>query len=54
MKKQNHYDREFKVQAVKLALEIGGSKAATELNIPENTIYGWMHQYRMGKFDIGQ
>ncbi len=29
------YDHEYKVQAVKLAKEIGGAKAAKELGIPE-------------------
>ena len=32
------YDHEYKVQAVKLAKEIGGAKAAKELGIPEGTI----------------
>ena len=31
------YDMEYKVQAVKLALEIGTTKAARELDIPANT-----------------
>ena len=31
------YDHEYKVQAVKLAKEIGGAKAAKELGIPEGT-----------------
>ena len=31
------YDQEFKAQAVKLAQEIGGHKAATELGIPSGT-----------------
>ena len=53
MSKRKHYDNEFKVQAVKLALEIGQSKACNELNLPENTIYGWMHAYRQGKLDLG-
>ena len=38
-KKQRKYDMEYKIQAVKLAKEIGGAKAATELGIPENTLY---------------
>ena len=46
MSKRKHYDNDFKVQAVKLALEIGQSKACSELNLPENMIYGWMHAYR--------
>ena len=31
---QKSYDNEFKAQAVKLAKEIGGHKAANELGIP--------------------
>lgn len=53
MSKRNHYDKEFKAQAVKLALEVGQSKACRELNLPENTIYSWMHAYRQGKIDLG-
>lgn len=53
MRKRSHYDHEYKVQAVKLALEVGQAKACTELNLPENTIYGWMHAYRQGKLDLG-
>lgn len=33
-KNQKTYDGEFKAQAVKLAQEIGGHKAAKELGIP--------------------
>ena len=43
----------LKVQAVKLALEIGQTKACNELKLPENTIYGWMHAYRQGRLDLG-
>ena len=31
------YDQEFKAQAVKLAQEIGGHKAADELGVPSGT-----------------
>lgn len=34
---QRSYDNEYKAQAVKLAQEIGGSKAAKELGIPDGT-----------------
>ena len=34
------YDHEYKVQAVKLAKEIGGAEAAKELGNPEGTIHG--------------
>ena len=46
------YDYEYKVQAVKLAKEIGGAKAAKELGIPEGTIHTWMKAVRVGKLDI--
>lgn len=36
---QRKYDHEYKVQAVKLAREIGGAKAAKELSVPEGTIH---------------
>ena len=36
---QRKYDHEYKVQAVKLAREIGGAKAAKGLGIPEGTIH---------------
>ena len=39
------YDQEFKSQAVKLAQEIGGHKAATELGLPDSTIYTWLKTY---------
>ena len=47
------YDHEYKVQAVKLAKEIGSGKAAKELGIPSNTMYGWMSDLRAGRLDIG-
>ena len=39
---QKSYDNEFKAQAVKLAQEIGGHKAAQELGIPKGTMYTWI------------
>ena len=47
------YDHEYKVQAVKLAKEIGGAKAAKELGIPEGTIHTWLKAVRAGTLDIG-
>ena len=52
-KKQRKYDMEYKIQAVKLAKEIGGAKAAAELGIPENTLYAWMKVAREGRLDVG-
>ena len=40
MTKSNQYDMEYKVQALKLAHEIGGQRAAEELGIPKNILYG--------------
>ena len=50
---QRKYDCEYKVQAVKLAREIGGSKAAKELGVPEGTIYTWLKAAKSGTLDIG-
>ena len=51
---QRKYDYEYKVQAVKLAREIGGTKAAKELGIPEGTVHTWMKAVRTGSLDIGE
>ena len=51
---QRKYDHEYKVQAVKLAKEIGGAKAAKELGIPEgNHPYLAVQQSELDKLDIG-
>ena len=47
------YDHEYKVQAVKLAKEIGGAKAAKELGIPEGTIHTWLKAVRVVIWDFG-
>ena len=41
------------MQAVKLAKQIGSTKAAEELQIPVNTLYGWMRKAKLGQLDIG-
>lgn len=41
MAQKKVYDKEFRVQAVKLGREIGFSKAAKELGINVDTLYGW-------------
>lgn len=53
MAENRRYDHEFKVQAVKLAKEIGQAKAAKELGIPKNTMYGWARAGRLGNLDLG-
>lgn len=47
------YDNDFKVQAVKLAKKTGTERAAKELNISSNTLYGWVHKAKHGELDIG-
>ncbi len=51
--KQKKYDREYKLQAVKLSKEIGGAKAAAELGIPVDTLYGWQRAVREGRLEVG-
>ena len=53
MAESKSYDREYKVQAVKLAKEIGQAKAASELGVPKNTLYGWVRASRQGELDLG-
>ncbi|NBH26504.1 transposase [Lachnospiraceae bacterium] len=53
MAENRQYDHEYKVQAVKPAKEIGQAKAAKELGIPQNTMYGWVRANRLGSLDLG-
>ena len=53
MAESRSYDREYKVQAVKLAKEIGQARAARELGVPKNTLYGWVRGSRQGDLDLG-
>ena len=41
MAQKKMYDKEFKIQAVKLGREIGFSKASKELGVNTDTLYGW-------------
>ena len=47
------YDGEYKVNAVKLAEKIGAKKAADELGIPDNTLYGWVRAAKLGHLNVG-
>lgn len=51
---QKSYDNEFKAQAVKLAQEIGGHKAAKELGIPDGTIYCWIKAFKEGRLSANE
>lgn len=53
MTEKRQYDNEYKVQAVKLSKKIGSAKAAKELSIPVNTLYGWISKAKIGELDIG-
>ena len=53
MSENKQYEKEYKVQAVKLAKKIGAVKAANELQIPVNTLYGWIRKAKSGSLDIG-
>ena len=50
---QRKYDKEYKVEAVKLAREIGVDKAAEELGVPKGTLSGWQRAVREGRLDAG-
>ena len=47
------YDKEFKKQAVKLAMEVGSKTAAEELGIPKGTLGTWLKKARTGEIDTG-
>ena len=52
MAQKKVYDKEFKVQAVKLGREIGFSKAAKELGMNVDTLYGWSKAANEGRLDL--
>ena len=54
MSKKREYDEEYKVQAIKLAKNLGSAKAAAEeLQIPVNMLYGWIQKVKTAELDIG-
>lgn len=53
MATNRQYDQEYKIQAVKLAKDIGQAKVARELGIPQNTLYTWIYANRLGNLDLG-
>ena len=54
MSKRREYDEEYKVQEVKFDKNIGSAKAAAEeLQIPVNTLYGWIQKVKTAELDIG-
>ena len=53
MSNNKKYEKECKVEAVKLSREIGKYQAAKELGIPEGTLYGWVKAAENGSLDLG-
>ena len=52
MSENKQYEIEYKVQAVKLARKIGAVNAANELQIPVNTLYGWIKKNKKAEILI--
>ena len=52
MSEAKKYDRGYKEQSVKLALEVGVKRASEELKIPYGTLYGWVQAAKNGNLDI--
>ena len=47
------YNKEYKVEAVKLAKAKGTKRAAEELGIPANTLSGWVSNAKKGRLELG-
>ena len=52
MEQKKVYDKEFKIQAVKLGREIGFSKAAKELGVNLDTLYGWNKRAKEARLNL--
>ena len=48
-RKRRHYSKEFKIEAVRLAENIGVLKAAAELGVAKKSIQNWMNGISMGE-----
>ena len=52
MSEAKKYDKSYKEQSVKLALEIEVKRASEELKVPYGTLYGWVQAAKNGDLDI--
>ena len=52
MSELKKYDRSYKEQSVKLALEIGVKRAGEDLKVPYGTLYGWVQAAKNVDLDI--
>ena len=48
------YDKDYKVQAVKLINEVGMTKATKELGVSASTMRGWVNAAKQGMLDLGE
>ena len=48
MSEAKKYDKSYKEQSVKLALEVGVKRASEELKVPYGTLYGWVQAAKKG------
>ena len=53
MAQKKKYDKEFKIQSVKLGREIGFVKMAAELGINVEALYGRSKQSKKAQLDLG-
>lgn len=51
---QKHYDKDYKIQAVKLANDLGINKAAKEIGVAPSTMSGWVKASKNGSIDLGE
>lgn len=49
---QRSYTADYRINAVKLAKEIGASAAARELKIPADTLYTWISRAKNGDLPL--
>lgn len=48
------YDKEYKIQAVKLFKEVGMKRATEQLGISGSTIRGWVNAAKQGSLNLGE
>lgn len=53
-RKQRKYDTQYKIQAVKLAADIGLTNASREIGVSTSTINGWIKASKEGRLDLGE
>ena len=49
MSEAKKYDKSYKEQSVKLALEVGVKRASEELKVPYGTLYRWVQAAKNGE-----